>query len=136
MKVTHISVTFAGKIPTGQYANVDVGASWSADLEAGDNPEQATAELFGRIRDEVSRAVLPIAQAKVAQSQTVIRSLPPKERDEFMAKMGAVQWLSAVVPETAFAADDLLQNRIAELEQANAGLNGQLRALWVGEDHA
>jgi hypothetical protein len=107
--VTKVSASFAGKIPTQQYGNVDVQLTYEADLEAGTNPDDVAQELFLRVRQEVTRAVMPIAQAKLQGALAQMRqALPHKQADDIMSQFGAVAWLQAVAPETAFAGLDQL----------------------------
>lgn len=127
--VTSLSVSFGGKIPTQSYGNVDIHMSWSVDVGEGQEPEDVTRDVFGRIRDEVTKASMPIAQAKIAGAYNVIRSMPPAERQAFMAQWGAVEWLNTVTPETAFAATD----RVVALQQEVDALREQLAEYQVDE---
>lgn len=103
MKTTSVTVSFSCTIPTQAYGNIGVNTTWTADLDEGESPEAATKEIFGRIRTEISKAVMPIAEAKLKQTRQVVESLPPKERDALMQQLGIVQWLETVSPELKFA---------------------------------
>lgn len=127
--VTSLSVSFGGKIPTQSYGNVDIHVSWSAEVAEGESPEVVTQDIYKRIRDEVTKASMPIAQAKIAGAYNVIRSMPPAERQAFMAQWGAVEWLNTVTPETAFAATD----RVVTLQQEVDTLRAQLAKYQVDE---
>lgn len=101
--VTHVTVSFEGRIPTQPYGNIGVQLTWGADLEPGEDPESVTRDLFARVREEVTFAVRPVALAKVRGADQILQSLPASEREKFMAQWGVVQWLQSVVPEAAFA---------------------------------
>lgn len=128
-RVTNLSVSFGGKIPTQSYGNVDIHLTWSVEVGEGESPEAVTQDVYGRIRDEVTKATVPIAQAKVAGAYNVLRSMPPKERQAFMGQWGAIEWLNTVTPETAFAATE----RVIELQKQIDALREQLAEYQVDE---
>lgn len=104
MNVTSISVSFSATVPTQPYGGIKIDVSWSGDLTPDETPESATQELFQRIRAEVVAAVTPIAKAKLQGVEEALSALPPKEREAMRAKLGPLEWLSVVSPESAFAA--------------------------------
>lgn len=99
-----VSVSFTGTIPTQAYGSVKVQASWDADLDDDESPAEATQELFSRIRDEITVAVTPIAEAKLRAARAMYdATMTPQEWEKFQANFGVITWLQSVVPESAFA---------------------------------
>jgi hypothetical protein len=108
--IRSVTVSFKGTIPTQSFGGIAIQTTWEADLEPGESPEAVTQQLFQRIRGEVTQAVAPIAQAKLRAADAVLRSLSPKEREDFMAQWGVIQWLQTVMPETHFAQPETEQH--------------------------
>lgn len=104
VQVSRITVTYGGLVPTQPYGNIGINATWEADVLPGASPEAATQELFGRIREQIIQAVTPIAQARLAQVEVLLSTLPKKEAEEMRQKLGAIEWLSVAAPEAALAA--------------------------------
>lgn len=105
-RVTHVTVSFSGKIPTGPYANVDVQVTWGADVGGEDTPEAVTRDLYSRIRAQVVEAVTPIAQARLGTIEHTLAGLPRETREAVLGQLGVVRWLQSLAPELAFAAED------------------------------
>lgn len=59
MQVTHITVTHAATVPTGQYANQRIELTASADILEGEDWRTETIELKHRLR-ELVRAEITI----------------------------------------------------------------------------
>lgn len=50
MKVTKITVTFGGKVNTGNYSNVDIAVTHEVELAEGENPVEATITAMKRVK--------------------------------------------------------------------------------------
>jgi len=98
--VTSITVSFAAKVPTGAYANVDIAVTWQAVLDAGESPEDATADLYERVRREVTRAVAPIARTRARQFDDVLHRLPASVQD----RLRVLAWLDRVLSDDELSA--------------------------------
>lgn len=103
MKVTGISISFKGTIPTQAYGNIALDVTWQAELSPDDNPEQSTQALFARIRSEVIKAVEPIAKARAKGMESALSGLPQSEREKIMQAGGVFNFLNMIAPELAFA---------------------------------
>lgn len=103
MKVTGISVSFKGTIPTQAYGNIALDVTWQAELSPDDSPEQQTQNLFARIRGEVIAAVEPIAKARVKGMESALQGLPQQQREQIMQQGGIFNFLNMIAPELAFA---------------------------------
>jgi hypothetical protein len=99
VKIKTVKAEFGAVIPTANYANVEMHLTWEATLGPNESAEEATEELFTRIRAEVRAVVKPIATAKIRAAQHIINNLPPREREALMSLLGPAQWLAVVEPE-------------------------------------
>lgn len=124
-RVTHVTVSFSGKIPTGPYANVDVQVTWGADVGGEDTPEAVTRDLYRRIRAQVVEAVTPIAQARLGTIDHLLSSLPKDTREAILGQIGVIRWLQAVVPEMAFADSGASGNGNGGESHADQGPDGR-----------
>lgn len=123
--VTKVTASFLGKIPTQNYGNIEIGGVWSADLHEDCSPEEATTDLFQRIRAEITEALKPIAAAKMRNAYDLLNTLPAEKKRDFMSQWGVVEWLQTVSPEANFA------NDAATAEARVRQLEGELAAAQV-----
>jgi hypothetical protein len=68
MKITTVSTAFHLKIPLVDYGNAEISVSYSATLEEGDDPRRVAQELTELARQDVANQVMPIAVARLAQT--------------------------------------------------------------------
>lgn len=105
MQIKQVSVEFSGTIPTQAYGNISLKVRWNADLDGTESAESATQELFAKIRDEVRKAVEPIAKQRATSMEQALQGLPQNVRDEVMNKGGIFNFLAMITPELNFAAN-------------------------------
>lgn len=102
MKVTKVSASFEGVIPTGSYANLKISAHWEADLEAGDEPEKVQDELVSRIRKQLILSLTPLIEERVAalalELKAPVESLPSAIGRTY----SLYEWVRTVAPELEF----------------------------------
>jgi hypothetical protein len=66
-RVKTVSVTYERKFSTAQYESATVGLTWWVDLADGEEPEQATRELWAQVKASVKEQALPILKGRQAQ---------------------------------------------------------------------
>jgi len=89
MKVSEIHVSVRGTIPTGDYANITPTVSYTAQLENGDDPAEATQELFKLARDQITEYAKPILRTKTNQ---IKQKLTGRQKD----LAGVLDWVLTV----------------------------------------
>jgi hypothetical protein len=63
MKVTKITVTFGGKVNTGNYSNVDIAVTHEVELAEGENPVDVTVQALKRVK------ALAVSEVKALNSR-------------------------------------------------------------------
>lgn len=66
MKVKKITVTFGGKVNTGNYSNVDISVTHEVELEEGENPVDATIQAMKRVK------ALAVTEVKALNSSQTV----------------------------------------------------------------
>lgn len=78
MNVTTISVTYARTFNLGDYNSMRLEAAVSAELEVGDDPEQAQAALWAIAKDSVKAQAMPVLKKRDDEIAAIRSSLPPE----------------------------------------------------------
>lgn len=100
--VNGMTVHFEAKIPTQKGGSIETGAFWNVTLKEGQNPREVMKLLQKEIQDTIREQITPIAQRNYdAVVKPMLATLTPKERDEFLAKFGVIQYLQQTSPEIA-----------------------------------
>lgn len=76
MKTTQISVTLGRKFNLGDYCSAHFEITLWAELEEGDDPEQARNQLWAEAKASVKEQALPVVRPKRAQAEEVFAGLP------------------------------------------------------------
>ena len=127
MKIQSVTVSFSATVPTGNYANVVINQTWTAEVEPGEDAEKVSAELFERIRAHVIAAVKPIYENKVEGMEAALSILPKDKQDKIRAEFGPAMWLKANVPESFVGANAARRDKAMDILDKAADLHAEAR---------
>jgi hypothetical protein len=85
MKITTISITYKRTFNLGEYNNLVVEESISADLEEGDTPEGVEAQLWQLAKASCAATALPVVRPRQEALQASFDALPPNLQEAILS---------------------------------------------------
>ncbi len=88
MQITKVTVGFGSTINLGNYNSARFDVQLEAELDEGEDVEQAVQQLHQQARDNVRRQALPIIRRNSERLEDIFRHLPEYLQQDILQKVG------------------------------------------------